>query len=369
MTAEALASKMFHTTMVRNNMEGNIMQLKRNTFSNQFGLLKYLFGIVVLICNSAWAGLDDNEGDNICSKTASFAFNACGHERSDNFFKARANCLNTTDDDARRECVTQAKDDQVEATQRCKEQFDARQEVCDKLGESAYDPGQYWKTENFVDPLQIGITVPANPYFALIPGQAIYQGGDEVDTVTITANTKLIAGVTCLAVKDIVAINGNVSEDTDDWYAQDINGNVWYCGESSRNYEFFAGDNPQQAELVGIEGSWKAFRDYAMPGITMESSPQPGDIYRQEMLLGDAEDVAEVISNSVDELIPGDSCAEEGVAVANYIDSICNNDCIVILEYTPLEPGVSAHKYYAPNTGLVLEVTPEGECVVPAGVI
>ena len=45
-------------------------------------------------------------------------------------------------------------------------------------------------------------------------------------------------------------------------------------------------------------------KDYAKPGYLMLKNPQEGDLYRQEFALGDAEDVAEVISRGVDH-VPG----------------------------------------------------------------
>ena len=73
---------------------------------------------------------------------------------------------------------------------------------------------------------------------------------------------------------------------------------VWYCGEIARNYETFEGDDPEDPELVDIDGSWKAGRDGAKPGILIQADPQPPNAYRQEVLLGEAEDVAQVLSNT-----------------------------------------------------------------------
>lgn len=316
-----------------------------------------------------YAGVVSAGEMGICSKTAYLAFKACGKDRGDDYLIARANCLNVIDDGERMECVLDAKSDRAETTEECEEVFEARTALCDRLGEGAYDVSEFWAAENFVDPLQIGAGVPANPYFPLVPGVNVYEGEDETITVTVTGKTKLINGVTCLTVNDIVDEDGLPVEDTDDWYAQDISGNVWYCGEISKNYEFFEGDEPEQAELVDTEGSWKGFRDMAMPGILMKANPQAGDIYRQEMALGEAEDIAEVINNTAGGMLPGDFCEEEGETVAEFIAGTCNNDCLVTNEFTPLEPGHAEHKYYAPGVGLILETNQEGECVVPEGVL
>ena len=90
-----------------------------------------------------------------------------------------------------------------------------------------------------------------------------------------------------------------------------------------------------------IEGSFKAGRDSARPGILLLADPQVGDAYRQEMALGEAEDVAEVIS------ITG---TESVLAAA------CSSTCLVTRDFSPLEPGVEENKYYVPGIGLILEV-------------
>jgi hypothetical protein len=130
--------------------------------------------------------------------------------------------------------------------------------------------------------------------------------------------------------------DGEVMEDTDDWFAQDTDGNVWYFGEISKEYE--------DGELVGIEGSWKAGEDGAKPGILMKAVPQVGEVYRQEFLLGEAEDMGEVLSLTGSAVVPAASCSE---------------DCAVIKDFTPLEPDADEDKYYAPGIGLILEVDNE----------
>ena len=130
---------------------------------------------------------------------------------------------------------------------------------------------------------------------------------------------------------------GELIEDTADWYAQDSAGNVWYFGELSKNYE--------EGELVDIDGSWKAGVDGAIPGIVMLADPRPGDVYRQEYALGEAEDMATVVNRD-----------EEAVVVpyGDFSEEILKNG-----EYTPIDPEVFEFKYYSPGVGMVLEVNPE----------
>jgi hypothetical protein len=67
-------------------------------------------------------------------------------------------------------------------------------------------------------------------------------------------------------VHDQVSRDG---EDTYDWYAQDKDGNVWYFGEDTKEFE--------GGQVVSTEGSWEAGKDGALPGIVMEADPRVGD--------------------------------------------------------------------------------------------
>src|ERR671930_402335 len=46
--------------------------------------------------------------------------------------------------------------------------------------------------------------------------------------VTATSRTRLVDGVSCTVAHDVVYKHGQVVERTDDWYAQDKQGAVWY---------------------------------------------------------------------------------------------------------------------------------------------
>ena len=52
-----------------------------------------------------------------------------------------------------------------------------------------------------------------NPFLPIIPGMTrIYEGGDETVTVTVTGDIKIISGVPCAVVHDVVAEDGEVIE-------------------------------------------------------------------------------------------------------------------------------------------------------------
>lgn len=276
--------------------------------------------------------------DNFCTRTSDAAVSSCNFETKEEYWINWANCNNTEDDEERTECWGDAKDDRSEAKEECADQFDARQDVCGMIGEARYDP-QY-EPEDFVDPSDIGGAVDPNPYFPLIPGSMwVYEAEDEVITVEVTGETKEIDGVLCAVVRDVVEEDGELVEDTFDWFAQDVDGNVWYFGEISLNFE--------DGELVDLEGSWKTGEDGARAGILMPADPMVGDVYRQEFLLGEAEDMAKVIDLAATPELGDDNPAN------------CSGGCLQTLEWTPIEPGVFEYKYYQPGIGMVQEKDPE----------
>lgn len=180
-----------------------------------------------------------------------------------------------------------------------------------------------------------------NPYWPLVPGTTfIYEGesGGESEriVVEVSAATKNILGVACMVVRDRVWADGDLVEDTRDWYAQHVDGDVWYFGEDSREIE--------DGQVVGSEGSWEAGVDDAEPGVVMRAQPEVGESYRQEYYEDEAEDMASVLSLS----------APAAVVFGSY------PNCLQTREWSPLEPGVAEHKFYAPGVGLVLEVMVEG---------
>jgi len=332
---------------------------KSATLKTAIALLAVLFLVIpgtgllsIDLSQASGGGWDDDhdnhwKGPRFCSQTAGVVFKACGSELEDDFLIAIANCINVSDKDERKECEADARDERKDGRELCKEQFEARLDVCGLVGEKRYDPD--FDPDNFVDPLEIGDEVDPNPYFPLVQGtQWVYEGGGERITVTVTEKIKLIEGVTCVVVNDLVTEDEVKIEDTDDWYAQDLDGNVWYCGEIAKNFETFEGDVPEDPELVDIEGSWKAGRDGAKPGYLMLAAPKVGDVYRQEVSWGDAEDVAEVTDTTGSESVPAASCTD---------------DCLVTRDFTAIEPGINESKYYALGVGLILEVDNEGNRV------
>jgi hypothetical protein len=270
-----------------------------------------------------------------CSATAQAAYAACLFEGNDDFWIANGKCKNFADAGARRECLADAKQALREKRGECREQRVARRELCADLGEAPYDPA--FDPANFVNPADIGGSVAPNPFLPLIRGRTlVYQSDEETIRVTVTDEVKLVAGVPCAVVRDTVSENADLIEDTNDWMAQDLAGNVWYCGEATAEYE--------NGFPVNTDGSFEAGVDGAKPGILMRAAPAVGDVYRQEFDLGNAEDAAEVIDLAGSATVPAASCS---------------GDCVVIEETTALEPDALEHKYYKSGIGVILEFSPE----------
>jgi hypothetical protein len=172
-----------------------------------------------------------------------------------------------------------------------------------------------------------------NPYFPLKPGTVfVYKGPDSVNKVKVTRRTKEILGVRTTLVRDVELVDGELAEKTFDWYAQDRKGNVWYFGENTAEYE--------NGRIISTEGSWKAGRHGARPGIVMPGKPKVGKTYAQEFAPGVAEDKGRVLSLR----------AFARVAYGTF------RNVLKTFDFTPLDPAAREHKYFAPGTGQVLAV-------------
>ena len=175
---------------------------------------------------------------------------------------------------------------------------------------------------------------PLNP---LRPGTTfIFDGAGEHTETTVTAKTRTIMGVPTTVVHDRVFEDGKLIEDTEDYYAQDGDGNVWYFGEDTAECE---GGKPGSRE-----GAWIAGEGGAQPGVVMLADPRPEDRYRQEYLAGHAEDLARVIGTEPSVTVPAGTYA----------------DVLVTEETTPLEPDLVEDKVYAAGVGLIEERTIKG---------
>ena len=172
-----------------------------------------------------------------------------------------------------------------------------------------------------------------NPWFPLTPGTTyvytgLKDGKPARDVLTVTHQTATIAGARCVVVNDRLYLRGRLAERTTDWYTQDQQGNVWYFGETTAEFD-------ARGRLTSTEGTWRAGVDGAQPGIYMPAHPRVGQSGRQEYYKGQAEDHFRVIG-------------------------LFGKTAVLTEETTPLEPGVVDYKLYARGVGTVLERTVKG---------
>lgn len=176
-----------------------------------------------------------------------------------------------------------------------------------------------------------------NPWFPVKPGATwTYQGLDEgvftTDIVQVTPLVKVITdnGVTVNAniVSDQVyrstagpnpSPSFYLAETTQDYYATADDGNVWYLGEQTAELG-------RSGQVLSTAGSWQAGVNGAHGGIFMPADPQVGQSFQQESAV-DAKDFFQI------EWLLYDS--------------------MVTREWSPFEPGVTEHKSYQRNVGLV----------------
>jgi hypothetical protein len=276
--------------------------------------------------------IDETEG--ACTSTAKAAFLSCDAEVEEDFFIGFGNCLNTGSSASQVTCENALTASESDAEEACDEQLDARIQACSALTQAPYNPDM--NPANFMSRAEI--LANPNQYFPLRPGnQWVYESDEQTITVTVSADTRQILGITTIVVHDVVTdLDGVLVEDTDDWYAQDKSGNIWYMGELARNYE--------DGKLTDVNGSWEAGVNGAKAGILIRGVPVINQTNRQEFLLGEAEDISKTLSLTAN--------AQSG-APANVV---CINNCLQTLEFTLIEPGHEEHKFYRPGIGKILLV-------------
>ena len=199
--------------------------------------------------------------------------------------------------------------------------FQAGQALSDEL--PPYNP--------VIDPANF-VSEITNPYFPMTPGtvfkfEGTRDGVARRDDMTVTAETKVIMGVTTVVVRDVASSNTEIVEKTVDWYAQDKDGNVWYFGEDTAEYA--------NGKVTSTDGTWMAGVDGALPGLIMQAAPKVGEGYRQEYRPGVAEDYAKVIKTD----------ATAGGPSGKYTNVVVTEDTDL------LDKAKFEHKWFAPNVG------------------
>ncbi len=193
--------------------------------------------------------------------------------------------------------------------------------------------------------LDIGVCDPArgpfslaidNPYFPLVVGRVSVYDGREGDTrihleVAVLDETEVIAGVTTRVVSERQSEDGELVEFARNFFVQAPDGTVCYYGEDVDEFE--------GGVLTGHDGQWRAGVGANRPGIFMPAHPALGVEYDQEYAPGVAQDHAKIISF-------GDPLTVPAGVFTNTFKSE---------ETSPLEPGVTEVKIYAPGVGIAVD--------------
>lgn len=195
-----------------------------------------------------------------------------------------------------------------------------------------------------VNPSQFTTTID-NPWWPMAPGSRwTYREtdpeGPKLDgVVTVTRTTKRLAdGVTARVVHDVTTDHGTPVEVTDDLYAQDRCGNIWYFGEATTEYR---NGNP-----FSTHGSFEAGVHGAEPGVIVPAKPRVGLGYRQEFSRGQAEDRGEIVSL--------------GEQVEAPYGHFGRGKVLMTRDLNPLEPTNLEYKFYVRDVGPVLAVAVSG---------
>jgi hypothetical protein len=166
-----------------------------------------------------------------------------------------------------------------------------------------------------LDPAQFTTRID-HPFWPMTPGSRwVYRetdghGGERRVEVTVTGRTKRVLGIEARVVRDVVVEGGQVRAATDDWFAQDRQGNLWQLGEVEHG---------------------------ARPTLVLPADPGPGTIYRQYHA------ATQVLSSARKASVP-----------YGFFDHL-----IITRESTDLEPAVE-HEFYARGVGPVLAITVSG---------
>ena len=176
-----------------------------------------------------------------------------------------------------------------------------------------------------------------NKYWSLKPGNFVVLGlmeadGSEYVKISVLDETELVDGVETRVVEEREFENGELVEISRNFYAMaKETGDVFYFGEDVDYFE--------DGEVVRHDGEWRAGVNDAKPGLYMPGKPAVGMKYYMEYDPSRAMDRAEIFE----------------------VDATCEmpwetfDNCLVITEGSPLEPGDESYKRYAPKVGMIYD--------------
>ena len=161
-------------------------------------------------------------------------------------------------------------------------------------------------------------------------------GTSEVRVVSrLLDKTDTIAGVTVAVVEVTEHKDGQLHELTEDYFAQHLDGTVWYFGERVTDYK--------DGQPVGHGGQWLAGENNYRPGVFMPAYPTVGQEFAPEQVPGVADERSKVLELSVEVTVPAGKFT----------------GCMKTEDRDLLDNG-REFKFYCPRAGLVREEGPKG---------
>lgn len=200
------------------------------------------------------------------------------------------------------------------------------------------DPLPQGSEEVSPDPSDFSTNI-THPYWPMKPStQWIFketEPGEPDATVvmTVTNQTKTLkSGVKVRVVRDTSFFDGELEEDTFDYFAQHKDGTLWYFGEDSGYYE--------HGKFKEDAGSFEHGVDGAQAGVALPADPKVGQKFRLEYYKAQAEDQIEIL----------DINTFAQVEAGKYHKVLMTKDT------SPIEPNVLEHKFYAYGVGPILSL-------------
>jgi hypothetical protein len=168
-------------------------------------------------------------------------------------------------------------------------------------------------------------------FFILEPGYRLeLEGGSERLVITVLDETKTVDGVECRVVEERETKGGKLVEVSRNYFAiSKKDRSVYYFGEDVDMYK--------HGKVVSHEGAWLSGVDGARFGLMIPGEPKVGAKFYQEVAPKVAMDRAEIVSLDATLKTPAGEFKH----------------CLKARETTPLEPGATEFKVYAPGVGLV----------------
>ena len=146
------------------------------------GLIAISFAALSIV-NGSVAAEPHRRSSNVCKGSLTSAYKSCRLDANEEFALATGKCLNVPSRSERKRCANEAKREQREAAEVCKESRAFRKDLCKDFGPGAYAPEIV--VSNFLSPEQAAAS--PNPYLPLVPGTIWkYEGGGESIVVTVT---------------------------------------------------------------------------------------------------------------------------------------------------------------------------------------